>query len=579
MSLLPPHRDLMMAWASAFRKLLTTKVPWEALNRPLSRAVTVLAALLWGFPTAPPVAAQGDPEVRILAVVDYRTETEIYLAAGAEQGIAVGDTLQVFRSEDLEESPAGAIVVVSANGRRSVAGFVGESFPVSRAETLYLGMSSAVLEARLGVLERDRAATDADRQQQERMEPAATVQGASGAGPTAEPREPVRIDGRISLDLDALRTTTRWGDSEDEEANRTFSTPTFRLQARVRDLPGGFRLSTNMRVSHRSSTDDVVQPRTSARFYQFDLERRFETVPLQLHLGRFHNPYDEFGGYYDGVMARIGGQGFGAGAAVGFEPELWNEGISTDRPKMTGFLDYSARGETARYSGSLSYHTLRPRSDLPDETYVGFSQGLGVGRLWIRHRIRVDRSAPESEWNLTRLQVDASLPLGGGFTARGGWRRWRTPTALTLGDPGPRRDRANVGLSYWSAPGGVTLDLSLDRPEGGERARTVSGSFSLRQTGVLGLGLSGLASYWKRGERSSLFLSPELRREVGPAHVRGAYRFYRTRGGSGETRHQFSDLGLSLPLGQGLQARLQGSVQWGESFSSNRILASLWKAF
>jgi hypothetical protein len=460
-----------------------------------------------------------------------------------------------------------------------VAGFVGEPFPVSRAESLYLGISSALLEARLSELEREGAATDPDQPREGQLELDAGSREAPGPGRDETPRTPVRIDGRISLDLEALRTTTRWGESPEEAADRTFSTPTFRLQARARDLPGGFRLSTNMRVSHRTSTDDVIQPRTSARFYQFDLEKEFDAVPLQLHLGRFNNPYDEFGGYFDGIMARVGGDGLGAGAAVGFEPELWNEGISTDRPKMTGFLDYSARGERARYSGSLSFHTLRPRSDLPDETYVGLSQGLSVGGLWVRHRIRVDRSPNESEWSLTRLQVDASLPIGNGLTARGGWRRWRNPSALTLGAPGPRRDRANVGLSYWSAPGGATLDFSLDRPEGGETARTVSGSFSLRETGVLGLGLSGFASYWKRGEGSSLLLSPELRREVGRVHVRGAYRFYRTRSGSGENRHQFADLGLTVPLGRGLQARVQGSVQWGESFSSNRILASLWKSF
>jgi len=49
--------------------------------------------------------------------------------------------------------------------------------------------------------------------------------------------------------------------------------------------------------------------------------------------------------------------------------------------------------------------------------------------------------------------------------------------------------------------------------------------------------------------------------------------------GFGETLHQFADVGLTLPLGRGMQARIRGSVQWGEDFSSNRILASLWKAF
>ena len=105
------------------------------------------------------------------------------------------------------------------------------------------------------------------------------------------------------------------------------------------------RLNTSMRLSHRTSPDEVIQPVTSLRFYQFDLEKRFEAAPLQLHLGRFHNPFDDFSGYWDGMMVHLGDEGLGAGVAVGFEPNLWNETFSSDLPKVSGFLDYTGRGE------------------------------------------------------------------------------------------------------------------------------------------------------------------------------------------------------------------------------------------
>jgi hypothetical protein len=380
--------------------------------------------------------------------------------------------------------------------------------------------------------------------------------------------------------MDALQTTTRWGDSPEEESKRTFSTPTLRLLARVQELPGGMRLATSMRLSHRTSPDDAVQPVTSLRFYQFDLEKRFEAVPLQLHLGRFHNPFDDYSGYWDGLMVHLGEGGLGGGVALGFEPEIWNEAVTTDRPKVSGFLDYSARGETAEYSGAVSFQAMRPRIDLPDRTYLGLSQRVRLGGAWINQRLQVERSAAGSDWTLTRLQLDASLPLSGGLSAQGGWRRWRASySVLPTDELGPLHDRASFGLSYWARGGGFSADVALDRPDLGEGSRTVSSSFYLRRTPLLGLGFSGTASYWTRGEASSLILSPEVRRQFGRAEIRGAYRFYETSTGLGSLRHNSADVALTLPLGGGFSARLQGFVQWGADLTSNRLMLSLWKSF
>ena len=113
----------------------------------------------------------------------------------------------------------------------------------------------------------------------------------------------------------------------------------------------------------------------------------------------------------------------------------------------------------------------------------------------------------------------------------------------------------------------------------GEESRTVSSSFYLRRTPLLGLGFSATASYWTRGEDSSLFLSPEVRREFGRVEVRGAYRLYDTSTEFGEIHHQSADAALTFPLGRGFSARFQGFVQWGADLTSNRVLASLWKSF
>jgi hypothetical protein len=536
-----------------------------------------LSAVVFGALLAAPAGLDGqvEPEIRILTVVDYVAANEVYLASGTDHGIREGDTLSVYDGEGEGADLLGILLIQSATERRAVAVFPGTPFSVQRSDLLYLGLPRALAEARALEAEVEVAAANpVDSTGAERAEREPRPDQSSA------PRPPVQWRGRVSLDMDALQTTTRFGEGPEDEIQRSFSTPTFRLQARARDLPGGVRLNTSMRLSHRTSPDDAIQPVTSLRFYQFDLEKRFEAVPVQVHMGRFHNPYEDFSGYWDGMMVHYGEEGLGAGVAVGFKPELWNEGLSTERPQVSGFVDYSARGATSEYSGAVSYHTTRPSIDEPDRTYLGLSQRIRLGGAWIRQRLQVDRSIDGADWALTRLQLDASVPLPGGLSAHAGWRRWRTYYAVVpFGELGPRRDRASAGLSFWSPGGGISADVSLDRPDVGDEARTVSSSFYLRRTPLLGLGFSGIASYWERGDDTSILLAPQLRRELGRAEVRAGYRFYRTSGGFGDIFSHFGDLAVTMPLGGGLSARIHGLVQWGDDLTSNRILASLWKSF
>jgi hypothetical protein len=328
------------------------------------------------------------------------------------------------------------------------------------------------------------------------------------------------------------------------------------------------------------SSDSIVQPVTSTRIYQLDLEKRFQRVPLELHLGRFSSPFDDFSGFWDGLLLRVGPEALGAGVAVGFEPRWSNEGLGTDRPKVSGFLDFDVGGETLDYSGSVTFLGIRPRDGLPDRTALGLSQRVRVGGAWLRQRLEVDRDPSGSEWNLTRIQLDGSLALVGGLEAFGGWRRWRYVPLWTQDAPlGPLENRGRIGLSYWGRVGGGSIDLSVDRPEEGAGGRALSGSLYLTRTFLPGLGVGGSASRWSRGEDVSLFLAPEVRLSMGRAALRGAYRFYRTTTRSGEITTHFGDASLTLPMGGGTYLRLQASTQWGGDLSSNRLFASIWKGF
>jgi hypothetical protein len=361
---------------------------------------------------------------------------------------------------------------------------------------------------------------------------------------------------------------------------RSFTTPTFRLSARAANLPGGFKLGTGLRISHRSSTDSAVRPVTSTRVYQVDLEKRFDRIPLELHLGRFYNRFEAFSGFWDGLLFRFGPRAFGGGLAIGFEPEYSNEGLDSQRPKLSGFVDFEARGEVMDYSGSLSFLGVRPRNGLPDRTVIGVSHRLQRGRAWIQHRLEVDRDATGSDWNVTRFQLDGSLDMGRGLTGFAGWRRWRAvPLWAESATLGPQEDRAHVGFSYWGSLGGGSVDYALARPEIGSSSHAISGSFHLAKTPIPNVGLGGVVSRWSRADGRSLLLAPEIRVTIGSVDFRGSFRHYRTEINNRRATTYFSDLGLFMPLSPGVRLRLQGSTQFSGDLSSTRLFASLSKGF
>jgi hypothetical protein len=311
-----------------------------------------------------------------------------------------------------------------------------------------------------------------------------------------------------------------------------------------------------------------------------DLEKRFEKVPLEMRLGRFYNPFEELSGYWDGALLRLGRESLGAGVAVGYEPERANEGFSSDRPKLAGFVDFETRKEQLTYSGSVSVLGIRPSDGLPDRTALGLSQRLRLGGVWLHHRLQVDRDPAGDQWNVTRLQVDGSVPVQGGVNAFAGWRRWRSvPLWEVAGELGPQVDRGYVGLSWFGGVGGGSLDVSLQRPEDGETGRTVSGSLFWSRTPIDGVRLGANGSHWSQGKVSSLLFSPEVRTSLRRVDVRGAYLFYRTSVLTEEITTHFGDLGFTVPLGTGAYFRLQGTGQWGGDLSSVRLFASVWKAF
>src|SRR5690606_847406 len=363
----------------------------------------------------------------------------------------------------------GAVAVLSVTDARAVATFAGRPFALTRGTALLLELPRHGVPAGASPVagaDSTAVAKAADGRQaghRVRAEPAATSAAARAVEPAHAQYTAPRLDGRLALDFEAMRTTS--SPAAGEGWVDDVAAPTLRLRAAVTRLPGGLRLETNLRAAYRSSSMGLLETSPSLRVYQASVEKEFTTVPLQLRLGRFYNPYESYGGYLDGVLARVGRQGFGVGVTLGYAPELGTEGFTTDLPRLSAFLDVHHRGRTLRYDMDLSFHDERPRSDtVAARRYIGWSQHLAWNGFRIGQRLQADRAPGTGEWLVSHLELFAAAPLTAGLHVNGRYVLLRPesfPDAPGL--PAARRERASAGPLPVGRAGSASVDGGVVR--------------------------------------------------------------------------------------------------------------------
>jgi hypothetical protein len=518
-------------------------------------------------PTTEPRSTDPHVTVRVRQVAG----SSIYLDIGTRHGLATGDTLEASR--DSLGPPAGRLTVTASTETRSVLSFAGEPFTVTRGEALTLHLlrepAEAVPEPAAPVTPPPAAPTP----RPVRAAAASRPSSATVRRPTAGPRP----HGRIGLDVSADRSTTQVGTLDAGGIDRTFATPAFRLDATVPGLMGGFRLRTSMRLAYRYSSEELIQPATSARVYAAALEREFTTVPLRIALGRFHSPVESYSGFWDGALVRVGGN-VGVGAIVGFEPDRWNERPSTSLPKATVFLDGRGSGPGWRWAGDFSAHAVRPTDSLPDHTFFGASQRLSAGPLHLGHDVQVDRDLDGGRWRISRLRVDGSLDLGGGVQMRGAFSRRETwVQGASVAFFAPRRDRVDAGLALRGGGGYLALDGSRGKDATGERSWGATGSFQIG--GYSGPGLSGMVARWSGSFGNTLMAAPAVSLQLDPAWLRFGYRYYRSDYLDRLLETHAMESSLDVPFGSGLRASGRMRVQWGGVLVGQSFDFSLYRIF
>ncbi len=532
---------------------MPARPPWGSVA---SRAVVILLGL------SGPLEAQE----RVAVTIDYVGVEGVYLAVGAEQGLTAGDTIDVF-ADSTSTSPTGRLVLRTVTRRRSVAQPVDPARAHARGEVLYLALAARADTPESGEATLGPPGPDP-------TDPLGVA--ARDVASRAQRRGP-RFDGRIALDFEARETRTSWTGDLSGETRRRFATPTTRLSLTISDLPGGWSIRSNLRASYRYSELSSGPPPTSVRAYELAAIKTFEGAPVELRFGRFHNPYESYSTYFDGALLRVGRPGgLGVGVVAGLEPERANEWVSTELPKLTGFVDYGVRGRGWRYDTDASVHLLRAEGR-DDRVYAGWSQRLGLGPVSLDQRLRVDRPESGGAWSISQLRLRGTVRIAGPLRVRAGFGRIDSGLLSPFGTAiGPRRDELSGGLALYGRAGSATIDAGRVEWEGDEVGWSLAGSAGIR----LGSGLLRLSGrHWQRGEMTSSSASPGLSFPLGAVRSSVGYRFYRTDGFGGRLESHAADAVASLAFARLYQVTARGQYQWGENLTGARVQLGIWRRF
>lgn len=499
---------------------------------------------------------------RLSVVVEYIAGTNIYLSAGTDAGIAVNDTLRVYGESADEE--VGLLFVMSSTRERSMVTFAGDPFPVTRGSVLQIALRpKATTGSRSG-----------------RTVDASLADSRVTRPPNHANQRSPRVSGRLSIDVNVLDSTTKPGGDQSAAVSRRFTTPSVRLRMRIAQLPGGLTLNTNFRAASRFASGGGIEPTQSLRIYQASLEKSFQNVPVQMRVGRFYNPFETFSGYWDGLLLHVGGEGLGAGVAAGFQPYLTNEDFRTDVPKYSAYINYRKSSGAVRYYADLSGHKLQPKDALLGRTYIGLSQRLYWNRFSVSQRLQVDQNPLNDRWTVTQLDVRSSIPMGRNLSLLGRYSLRESSVAAPAEDPIPAsRERATVGFAYYLFSGNIGADVTANRWDSSDISLTYASYFNFPRTPLLDLGFRAAASYWKRGNLTTLYLSPGIRRSFGRLQSELSYQRYSTEGSSDTVVSEALEMFLTFPIARKLFYTLQGRGQWGDVLNSSSLYTGIWLSF
>lgn len=384
------------------------------------RARAALGLSLMLFSLAAIGLAQPQPAIG----VRYRSQDTVYLDTGTAGGLAEGDRLEVFRSDQR----IGLLEIAYVAEHSASCRIIDETLLIQPGDRVVLQ------ESRTAPLEPVTSDTEALEFDAEAMAPDPGYTEPP-ARPSSErtmrrPRK-TRVSGVLELGWESF--------TDDTEGDRDFERFGARLSLRARDLGGlPLQLRVRMRAQEnqrsRAYSNGAPASERRDRFYEAALLYQPEKGRFQGQIGRIAVSPFIAAGYLDGVIGQVRiVRGFDVGALIGSEPIFKSDSFAETRgQKYGGFTRFSALRRAGRPDLEIFVAGIREEGD------------LDVSREYVALETRY---VPEGRWSFyQRAEIDLN----------NGWREEVTGTrtqlsnlALTLNTRVSQNGRFSISYDRW----------------------------------------------------------------------------------------------------------------------------------
>lgn len=271
--------------------------------------------------------AQTTERRSIRAAVSYISVNTVYINAGREKGLAVGDTLTVANKGILR----GSVAITAVSSNSSAAAILAQQSPIAVGDTAFIEKTIA--------LEKEQPKLEA---------------GVASGGPKLPSDN--AISGRVALQYAGAGSFGSRTDFSQPalvvqlDVNRLFGTGmTFRMYGRTyRDLSPQFNLY------------DPGSSRTKVRMYEMSLSYDQPDDWVGYDVGRVSSRFVGGMGPFDGAQFYVRNKHWSAGALVGTQPDYRTSGVDINQQKAAAFVNYGWGTDVFHSSNvTLAYGQLR----------------------------------------------------------------------------------------------------------------------------------------------------------------------------------------------------------------------------
>ncbi|OGC96698.1 MAG: hypothetical protein A2W25_03385 [candidate division Zixibacteria bacterium RBG_16_53_22] len=252
--------------------------------------------------------------------VKYISNENIYIDAGLSDSIAVGDTLEIIKSDSVHA----VMEVIFAAEHSASCRIIRAAGPIQVGD-----------KARSRPRAREPVASELAVSRTPKPAGATAVI----APPSAIAKAPsAKISGGVSVQMH------KWDDRS--ASNLDFTQPSFRLNLKASRLRG-YDLSLNVRITSRYNkrtreyNRDVPRTEWRNRIYQLSFGYANDLAPFSLEVGRVISNKMSGIGYIDGMVMQKGIGLIHVGAFAGTQPEWQYSEFQTSLQKYGGYVNYT----------------------------------------------------------------------------------------------------------------------------------------------------------------------------------------------------------------------------------------------